>query len=174
MTKTRGFEAVKNEHRKNWKDSISEEFHVKHEDDKKVKWLADVQLPQRADRRSAGYDFFAPVDMELLPAQKTVLFTDVKAYMQEDEVLEVYPRSSMGIKQGMMLANTVGIIDSSYYENESNDGNIGLALLNTSGKVIKFKRGDRIAQGIFKKYLVADNDEVLAEARVGGMGSSGK
>ena len=134
----------------------------------------EVQLPVRADVRSAGYDFFSPIDLILLPAQKTILMSDVKAYMLKDEVLELYPRSSMGIKKGLMLSNTVGIIDSSYYENESNDGNIGLPLLNTSGVAIEIKKGERIAQGIFKKYLVADDDAVLHAVRTGGMGSSGK
>lgn len=133
-----------------------------------------VQLPVRADSRSAGYDFFSPIDVTILPKEKVILWTNVKAYMQEDEVLEVYPRSSMGVKKGLMLANTVGIIDSSYYENPDNDGNIGLALLNTSGTAIEIKRGERIAQGIFKKYLVADNDVTISEERKGGFGSSGK
>ena len=133
-----------------------------------------VQLPVRADSRSAGYDFFSPTDVTILPKQKVVLWTNVKAYMQPDEVLEVYPRSSLGVKQGIMLANTVGIIDSSYYGNPQNDGNIGLALYNTSGTAVEIKRGDRIAQGIFKKYLVADNDVTITEERQGGFGSSGK
>ena len=133
-----------------------------------------VQLPVRADSRSAGYDFFSPTDVTILPKQKVVLWTNVKAYMQPDEVLEVYPRSSLGVKQGIMLANTVGIIDSSYYGNPQNDGNIGLALYNTSGTAVEIKRGDRIAQGIFKKYLVADNDITITEERQGGFGSSGK
>ena len=133
-----------------------------------------VQLPVRADSRSAGYDFFSPTDVTILPKQKVVLWTNVKAYMQPDEVLEVYPRSSLGVKQGIMLANTVGIIDSSYYGNPQNDGNIGLALYNTSGTAVEIKRGDRIAQGIFKKYLVADNDVTITEERQGGFGSSGR
>lgn len=183
--KKRGFEVVKDTARRNTSDKILE-THTKsvivptgafHEDKpltKKVFIADEVKLPVRADKRSAGYDFFAPRDLMLLPAQKIVLYTDVKAYMQEDEVLQIYPRSSMGIKQGMMLANTVGIIDASYYSNEGNDGNIGLALLNTSGKAIKINKGERIAQGVFTKFLVADEDEVLGETRIGGIGSSGK
>ena len=133
-----------------------------------------TQLPVRGDSRSAGYDFYSPIDVLLHPGQKLLLFTNIKAYMQEDEVLEIYPRSSMGIKKGLMLSNTVGIIDSSYYENEANDGNIGLPLLNTSGKGLEIKRGDRIAQGIFKKYLKADDDVTLQETRTGGSGSTGE
>jgi dUTP pyrophosphatase len=154
MRKRRGFEVVKDEHRQ-------------HKD-------AEIILPIRGDDRSAGYDFFAPRDITLLPAQKTLFFSDVKAYMQEGEVLKLYPRSSMGVKKGLMLSNTVGVIDASYYENEGNDGNIGFALLNTSGRTIEIKAGERIVQGVFTNYLVADEDVALREKRDGGFGSSGK
>lgn len=177
MTKTRGFEPVEDKHIKNKSARITEAHTKKHEFVNKLGkrekfFLADTQLPVRADARSAGYDFFSPIDITILPAQKTLLFTDVKAYMQNDEVLMLYPRSSMGIKKGLMLSNTVGVIDSSYYSNEDNDGNIGLPLLNTSGRAIEIKRGERIAQGVFVKYLVADEDNVLYDERIGGIGSS--
>ncbi len=165
MTKTRGFEEVQEAHKQHGKTVSA--------NGKTLTIYPDTQLPVRADSASAGYDFFSPVDITLLPMQKTILATNVKAYMLEDEVLKLYPRSSMGIKKGLMLSNTVGIIDSSYYGNESNDGNIGLPLLNTSGKAIEIKRGERVCQGIFVKYLVADEDNVLSETRTGGTGSSG-
>lgn len=163
--KTRGFEIVKDAHRQH-KTVLNMYGEYK-------EIYAPITLPTRSDPRSAGYDFYAPIDIQLLPAQKTILWLDVKAYMGEDEVLNIYPRSSMGIKNGLMLSNTVGIIDASYYENPGNDGNIGLALLNTSGISINIKKGDRIAQGIFTKYLLADNDAPTSDIRVGGMGSSG-
>lgn len=166
MSKLRGFEVVKDAHRKHFEDVTIA--------NKKQRIYYDIQLPVRADPRSAGYDLFLPKDILLHPAQKTLVFLDVKAYMQEDEVLQIYPRSSLGIKKGLMLSNTVGIIDSSYYSNDGNDGNIALALLNTSGKGIELKAGERIAQGVFTKFLVADNDKVLDTSRTGGMGSSGK
>lgn len=153
IMKTRGFEIVKDEYRQ-------------HPD-------ANIVLPTRADIHSAGYDFYCPITITLQPAQKTLFSTDVKAYMQDDEVLEIYIRSSLGIKKGLMIPNNVGIIDSSYYNNPSNDGNIGMALVNTSGKEVTIKAGERVAQGIFKKYLVTDNDNVLALERTGGFGSSG-
>lgn len=163
---SRGFEIVKKEHRKNRETVIG--------GGKKVEIMYDIETPKRADAGSAGYDFYAPKDIILNPAQKMIIWTDVKAYMKDDEILQIYPRSSMGIKKGLMLSNTVGIIDASYYENEDNDGNIGLPLLNTSGVGIKIKAGDRIAQGIFQKYLVADKDKPMEESRKGGMGSSGE
>lgn len=167
MTKIRGFEKVEDKHRKHFTD-------VKLPNNTTQRFYPDVQLPVRADIASAGYDLFMPHDLMLLPAQKTIVYLDVKAYMQTDEVLTIFPRSSMGIKKGLMLGNTVGIIDASYYNNEHNDGNIGLALLNTSGKGLELKAGDRIAQGIFTKFLTIDEDTALAEKRVGGFGSSGK
>ena len=129
-------------------------------------------LPVRADRGSAGYDFYAKKDYILAPNQTFVFWTDVKAYMQADEVLLLFVRSSMGIKKGLRLANGTGVIDASYYNNPDNDGNIGIALHNTSKKPVVIKAGDRIAQGIFTKFLVADVDETLKETRDGGIGSS--
>lgn len=167
--KTRGFEPVSEQHRQNTSKVITEATPTKRADGD---WIGDVQLPVRADARSAGYDFFAPRDITVLPAQKLLVFTDVRSYMGENEVLLLLPRSSMGIKKGLMLANTMGVIDASYYMNESNDGNIGLALLNTTGKAIEIKRGERIVQGVFVPYLVADGDEAQ-EGRTGGMGSTG-
>lgn len=136
--------------------------------------VEEVQLPTRADKRSAGYDFYAPVDVALMPNSVVVIWTNVKAYMEDDEVLELYVRSSIGINNQVMLANTVGIIDSSYYSNVKNDGNIGVALYNYGNEPVQIKAGDRIAQGIFQKYLTAENDVVLNKERTGGIGSSGK
>lgn len=166
MTKTRGFEVVRDEHRTAYEDVTAY--------GKKTRIYADIILPARSDPRSAGYDLFLPRDVELLPAQKTLVWLDVKAYMGDTEVLEIYPRSSLGIKKGLMLSNTVGIIDASYYENPDNDGNIGLSLLNTSGRQIQLKRNDRVAQAIFKPYLLADEDVTLGDDRIGGIGSSGE
>lgn len=163
--KIRGFEEVANEH-KAYVENVS--FHGI-----RKTFYPDVELPVRADPRSAGYDFFLPIDVILDPNQRLIVWSNVKAYMQDDEVLKIYPRSSHGNK-GLMLSTTVGIIDASYYSNPKNDGNIGLALYNTAPRSMVLKRGDRIAQGIFTKYLTADNDEVLKATREGGMGSSGE
>jgi len=165
MKKIRGFSIVSEAHRQH-KQNVKV-------GNKVITVHHDIDLPVRADERSAGYDFYCPIDIMLHPGEKKIIFTDVKAYMLPDEVLSIYPRSSMGIKKGLMLSNTVGVIDSSYYENESNDGNIGLPLLNTSGKGLVIKAGERVAQGIFTKYLVADQDNTLSDTRTGGIGSSG-
>ncbi len=129
----------------------------------------DIILPTRSDDRSAGYDFYLPEKITILPNERITVWTDVCAYMQPDEVLMLYVRSSIGIKKGLVLSNGTGIIDSSYYPN-----NIGIALYNTSNEIVILEKGDRIAQGIFMKYLTADNDEVLNKSRKGGFGSSGR
>jgi dUTP pyrophosphatase len=153
MERTRGFEAVVEEHRKGTNEYI---------------------LPVRGSSKSAGYDFSSPIDVIIEPHSSVLIWTNVKAYMQDDEVLEVYIRSSTAIKRDLILKNTVGIIDSDYYSNESNDGNIGICLYNTTYAPRTIKKGERIAQGIFKKYLVADDDVCLNDTRTGGIGSSGK
>lgn len=153
MTKIRGFEQVNEKSLKNDSKTI---------------------LPTRSDNRSAGYDFYSKETQTIQPGEKHLFWTDVKSFMQSDEFLAIHVRSSIGIKAGLMLANTTGIIDSSYYENKSNDGNIGICLYNNSDFPVVIKKDDRIAQGIFTKYLTIDNEEVLNTERKGGIGSSGK
>lgn len=161
----RGFEVVTEQHRVN-KDIFTNEKGLKHEFNK------DVKLPQRADKGSSGYDFYLPKDTQFLPNQVTMIYTDVKAYMTIDEELLIFIRSSLAIKNGLILVNAIGKIDSSYYNNPKNDGNIILAIRNVSGRAITLNEGERIAQGTFYKYLLADVDETIHEDRVGGVGSS--
>ncbi|HFD2052109.1 MAG: dUTP diphosphatase [Veillonella parvula] len=134
---------------------------------------SNIELPIRADIKSAGYDIKTPVEIILKPQERKLIFTDIKAYMQDDEVLELYVRSSVGIKKGVVLSNGTGIIDSSYYSNKDNDGNLGLALYNTLDKEVVFESGERICQGVFKKYLTVDDDNCINSERNGGFGSSG-
>jgi dUTP pyrophosphatase len=165
MSKIRGFEEVTKEKCQNYRDVNVEQLG-------NHRFYADIKLPVRATAHSAGYDFFMPVDTMLLPGKKTIIWSDVKAYMQEDEVLELHIRSSLGVKQGIILSNITGIVDSDYYGNKGNDGNIGFALLNTSGVGVQIKKGERICQGIFQKYYITDDDKTLSEQRVGGVGST--
>lgn len=131
-------------------------------------------LPKRGSTGSAGYDFYSKETVKIAPGKQHLFWTDVKAYMQDDEVLNVHVRSSIGVKKGLVLANITGIIDSDFFENESNDGNIGICLKNTTNEVVQILEDERIAQGIFSKYLVADEDNALHAERSGGFGSSGK
>lgn len=132
----------------------------------------EITLPVRSDPRSAGYDFYSPVDIVIPPNESRLFFTDVKAYMEDDEVLMLYVRSSMG-KIPVVIANGTGIIDASYYGNPDNDGNIGFRLLNLGKEDYVIRRGDRIGQGVFMKYLITDDDNATGD-RCGGFGSSGK
>ena len=147
--KIRGFEVVPEEFRK-------------HPD-------VDIQLPQRNDKRSAGYDLRVPRRMVIPPHSHSELeFTDICAYMQDDEVLKVFVRSSIGCKKGLILANGTGIIDASYYPR-----NIGIKLYNTTDKEVVLEENERVCQCIFEKYLTADDDDCMNENRHDGFGSSG-
>lgn len=131
-------------------------------------------LPTRADNGSAGYDFYSPEDVVIAPCEMKVVETYIKASMEADEVLMLFVRSSVGIKRHLCLANGTGIIDSTYYDNPDNEGNIMVAVYNYGDEVQEIKKGERFAQGIFLKYLTTDSDSPLNAQRLGGIGSSGK
>lgn len=129
----------------------------------------ETKLPQRGTSKAMAYDFYAKDDYTVAPNEIVKIWTDVKAYMQDNECLILNVRSSMGGK--FMLANTQGWIDADYYENENNDGNIGIFLKNISNDYQNIYKGDRIAQGAFFNFLVADNGNTETE-RNGGFGST--
>ena len=130
-----------------------------------------TQLPTRADSGSAGYDLFAPYDGVVDAHSQLMMWTGVKAYMEWHVVLLLFSRSSMG-KHGVTLANCVGVIDSSYYNNASNGGNIGVLLRNDSDQPFYFRKGQAIGQAVFLPFLPADDDIVRNSTRTGGFGSS--
>ena len=132
---------------------------------------SNIILPKRQTKNSAGYDFYVASDTVIKAHSIALISTGVKAYMESDEVLKIYVRSSMPMKKGLTLANNVGIIDSDYFENPDNDGHIMIQVLNFSDNDILVKKDDRIAQGIFLKYLLADDDNTNEE-RMGGFGST--
>ena len=135
----------------------------------------DFQMPERKTQKSAGYDFCLPEDVVLEPGKLQLVPTGVKAYMQDDEYLGMHIRSSMAVKKRIMLVNNVGIIDADYYNNEDNEGHIMLALLNMGREPVALPKGERVAQGIFYNYLVADGDDNAEKAvRGGGFGSTSK
>ena len=136
---------------------------------------AGINLPVRSTKNSAGYDIEAAEDVTI-PAfklgQKPVLVkTGLKAYMQSDEVLILANRSSNPGKKGLILANSIGVVDSDYYGNPDNDGHIMFAFFNFKDENIEIKKGERIGQGMFQKYLVTDND-IAGGERTGGFGST--
>ena len=128
-------------------------------------------LPARSTRNSAGYDFYALDDLLLIPHGAGVLHTGVKAFMQPDEFLLLVVRSSLGIKRSIILGGACSVIDADYYGNESNDGEILIPLRNIGVTSQQIRKGERVAQGIFLKYLTCgDEPEAI---RTGGIGSSG-
>ncbi len=148
-------------------EMVSPEF-AKHKDIPTI-------MPKRATLKSAGYDFYLKENIQINPQQVVVTWTDIKVMMNDDEVLKIHIRSSLGIKQHLMIANGTGIIDADYYGNKTNDGNIAMALYNYGTNPIFLKKGDKVAQGIFEKYLTTDDDNVgITNERIGGIGSSGK
>lgn len=158
----------------------------------------NIQLPVRATRQAAGYDFEAATDIVipsiwrsgLLPVMKDLLKkaeaepvkkqlkpvlvpTGIKAYMAEDEFLQLCNRSSNPLKRFLVLTNGVGVIDSDYYNNPDNEGHIMFQFTNFGPFDVTIKKGERIGQGIFLPFLKADQDTSTTE-RTGGFGSSGK
>lgn len=133
-----------------------------------------IVLPKRKTRASAGYDLAAAENVVLLPYKVGIIPTGLKAYMQDDEYLGVHIRSGFSIKNGLALINSQGVIDADYYGNPENDGHIMIAVMNHSDKPVQVRKGMRIAQGIFYRYLTVDGDAPgEGDARRGGMGSTG-
>ena len=136
-----------------------------------------INLPIRKTKCSAGYDFEAAEDT-IIPSFKkgtkpTLVKTGVKAYMKEDEVLILANRSSNPGKKGLIMANSIGVVDSDYYGNPDNDGHIMFAFYNIKEEDVVIKKGEAIGQGIFQKFLSIDNDNATEE-RKGGFGSTSK
>ena len=138
---------------------------------------AGINLPVRKTKYSAGYDIEA-AENTIIPSFKkgmkpTLIKTGIKAYMMEDEVLILANRSSNPGKKGLILANSIGVIDGDYYGNPDNDGHIMFAFFNIKDEDILIKKGDAIGQGIFQKFLTVDGDTADGE-RLGGFGSTSK
>ena len=131
-----------------------------------------IKIPVRATEGSAGYDFVCPFDLTIKPGEMIKVPTGIRCFIEKNYVLQIYPRSSIGIKHQVCLANTVGIIDSDYY-NAENEGHIITALVNRGDKDFVINKGDRIVQGIFVEYHTAD-EETVTTKRTGGFGSSNK
>ena len=138
-----------------------------------------INLPIRKTKFSAGYDIEAAEDI-LIPSIKnlenpvpTLVKTGLKAYMEDDEMLLLYNRSSNPGKKGLILANSVGVVDKDYYGNPDNDGHFMFSFFNVKDEDILIKKGEAIGQAIFQKYLITD-DDAADGVRVGGFGSTTK
>ena len=128
-----------------------------------------IQLPTRATYGSAGHDIYIPMTVSLEPLESVMIPTGIRCEMQEDYVMMIFPRSSMGIKHGMVIMNTIPVIDSDYYYSD-NEGHIFIAIKNTSNKQVQIKQGDRFVQAVFVPFGVADYG--VQVKRNGGIGST--
>lgn len=133
-----------------------------------------INLPKRSTAHSAGYDIEAAEDT-IVPAfrpgiKPTLVATGLKAYCQPDECYFVLNRSS-GASKGIVLGNGIGLIDADYYNNPDNDGHIRIIVFNVLDHDLIIKKGERIAQIVFQKFLITDDDSASG-ARAGGIGST--
>ena len=145
------------------------------QDDKKTEEIYEqIKLPKRATKGSAGYDFFSPVAFTLEPGATIKIPTGIRVKMETDWVLHLYPRSSLGFKYRLQLNNTVGIIDSDYYDSD-NEGHIFMKLTNDSNeeKSVTIQAGTAFMQGVFLEYGITEDDDT-EEIRNGGLGSTTK
>lgn len=149
-----------------------EQFRKDISDDEKL--YKSYSLPKRSTKNSAGYDIASLEEYILKPGEAHIFVTGLKVTMNSDEVLYLYGRSSFGYKYNITLANSVGVIDSDFYNNIDNEGHFKVKLINHGEKEVKINIGDRIAQGVFMKYLIVDNEEEIIKERKGGLGSTDK
>ena len=137
-----------------------------------------IEMPKRATEGSAGYDFVTPLDIDVPSlkcnnSNKTKLVpTGIRCKIERGFVLKLYPRSSVGIKKNLELANTVGIIDSDYYLAD-NEGHIKFSLRNNNDEPVKIKANERVVQGLFIEHFFAEEEDVVSK-RSGGFGSTNK
>ena len=134
--------------------------------------VSAIPLPARATAGSAGYDFICPADITLQPGEAVTIPTGIRCEMKPGWVLMVFPRSGLGFKHQVRLANTVGVIDSDYFH-AANEGHIMVRIVNGGDHVVSIAKGERFCQGVFLPHGLAEEDEVLAD-REGGFGSTGK
>lgn len=134
----------------------------------------ELMKPKRATTGSAGYDFYAPFDINLKPGETIKIPTGIRVRIDENYVLKLYPRSGLGFKFRLQLNNTVGIIDSDYYFSD-NEGHIFAKITNDSNENLDLviKKGTGFMQGIFIEYGITTDDEVT-DVRNGGFGSTTK
>ena len=134
----------------------------------------DIIFPKRATVGSAGYDFFAPVDITLAPNETITVPTGIRAKINEGYVLLIFPRSGLGFKYRLQLDNTIGVIDADYY-GAKNEGHIMVKITNDTkeNRTLTIPKGTGFAQGIFIPFGITEDDNT-SEIREGGMGSTTK
>ena len=132
----------------------------------------NYSLPKRSTINSAGYDFESIVSFVLHKGETKKIPLGIKVIMNKDEMLMLVVRSSIGFKHNVRLCNQVGIIESDYYDNPTNEGHLFIKLQNEGNDDFVVNKGDRICQGIFVKFLTIDDEEEINSVRTGGIGST--
>ena len=169
MRKVAKFEKVSwGQFQKDYVDTFGEGKTINMDDVRKI--YDDIKLPCRKTRFSAGHDISIPFNITLPSKEKLMIPTGVRCKMDTDYVMIIAPRSSLGIKKGLRISNTIPVIDSDYYDAD-NEGHIFVSVINDGKEPIKFKIGDNIVQALFVPYGIADDNVVIAE-RTGGIGST--
>lgn len=137
----------------------------------------DIRMPERATEKSAGYDFFAIEDVEIPPYKlgdkPFNVATGIKVQMLDDEDLELLNRSSNPEKKNLVIPQSLGLIDADYYNSPKNEGEVFFSFYNLNTQPVSIKKGEKLGQGVFRKYLIVDNDNAKG-VRQGGFGSTGK
>jgi dUTP pyrophosphatase len=173
MKKIAKFEKVSFEQfKKDWLDTFNRAL----TDEELLEIYNNIQLPKRATKGSAGYDFKSPLDFTLAPGSSIKIPTGIRCKIKDCWVLKCYPRSGLGFKYRIRLFNTVAVVDSDYFYSD-NEGHIFIKLANETneGKLVKIKQGEGFAQGVFVEYgITVDDDEDEKEIRNGGFGSTTK
>lgn len=170
MKKIAKFEKVSlKQFKKDFLDSFSS-----YSENEVEKIYEDLLIPKRATKGSAGYDFYSPIDFSLAPGETIKIPTGIRVRINDGWVLALYPRSGLGFKFRLQLNNTVGIIDSDYY-NSDNEGHMFVKLTNDSNenKIVELKSGQGMVQGIFFEFGITEDDDANEE-RNGGFGSTTK
>ena len=141
----------------------------------KVERVKDIEfnLPKRSTKYSGGYDFYAIENIKLEPNKINFIKTGVKPKMESDEVLLLFNRSSNPIKKNIILSSGVNVIDADFYNNIENEGEISVIAQITCNECVHIKKGEKICQGVFMKYLLTEDDD-SKEERTSGIGSTGK
>lgn len=134
----------------------------------------DLTIPKRSTMHSAGYDFTLVNDINMKPNEAIKIPTGIKVCMNNDEVLFIIIRSSLGFKHNIRITNQVVVTDSDYYNNITNEGHLYISLQNHSNEEKSFKKGEKFVQGIFTKFLTTDDEELPNNVRIGGIGSTNK
>ncbi len=134
----------------------------------------DIVIPTRQTGKSCGYDFVCPHDLTIKANSVDKIYSGIKCELDDNEFLMLAIRSSKAIKDNLVLANQVGIIDADYYNNIGNEGHIIIAIRNMNDYDVEIKKGERICQGIILKYEVVDEDCPNTNTRSGGIGSTGR